>query len=92
MMPAAVATRHDPTPQRSSVAARPSQRSSALLIPSLLFFFFFCFVLFFRDRVSLYSLGCPGTHSVDNTGLELRNLPASTSSRIKGVHHHCPSC
>jgi hypothetical protein len=33
----------------------------------------------FRDRVSLCSPGCPGTHSVDQTGLELRNLPASAS-------------
>jgi hypothetical protein len=29
--------------------------------------------------VSLYSPGCPGTHSVDQAGLELRNLPASAS-------------
>jgi hypothetical protein len=37
--------------------------------------------LFFspRDRVSLYSPGCPGTHSVDQAGLELRNPPASAS-------------
>jgi hypothetical protein len=41
-----------------------------------IFFFFF---LVFRDRVSLYSPGCPGTHSVDQTGLELRNPPASAS-------------
>jgi hypothetical protein len=33
----------------------------------------------FRDRVSLYSSGCPGTHFVDQAGLELRNLPASAS-------------
>jgi hypothetical protein len=33
--------------------------------------------LFFQDRVSLYSSGCPGTHFVDHAGLELRNLPAS---------------
>jgi hypothetical protein len=42
----------------------------------------FCFVLFclfFRDRVSLYSSGCPGTHFVDQAGLELRNPPASAS-------------
>ena len=38
---------------------------------------FLNFVLFFQDRVSLYSPGCPGTHSVDYAGLELRNLPAS---------------
>ena len=36
----------------------------------------FCF---FRDRVSLYSPGCPGTHFVDQAGLELRNLPAFVS-------------
>jgi hypothetical protein len=44
------------------------------------FFFLFCFVvLFFWDRVSLYSPGCPGTHFVDQAGLELRNPPASAS-------------
>jgi hypothetical protein len=40
----------------------------------LLLFFFFL-----RDRISLYSPGCPGTHSVDQAGLELRNPPASAS-------------
>jgi hypothetical protein len=35
--------------------------------------------LVFRDSVSLYSPGCPGTHFVDQAGLELRNLPASVS-------------
>jgi hypothetical protein len=39
---------------------------------------------FFRDRVSLYSPGCPGTHSVDQAGLELRNSPAS-ASRVLGL-------
>jgi hypothetical protein len=46
------------------------------------FVFVFCFVLFcfvFQDRVSLYIPGCPGTHSVEQAGLELRNLPASAS-------------
>jgi hypothetical protein len=33
----------------------------------------------FRDRVSLCSPGCPGTHSVDQAGLELRDPPASAS-------------
>jgi hypothetical protein len=32
-----------------------------------------------RDRVSLCSPGCPGTHFVDQAGLELRNPPASAS-------------
>jgi hypothetical protein len=44
-----------------------------------LFFFFFFFFLVFRGRVSLYSPGCPGTHFVDQAGLELRNPPASAS-------------
>jgi hypothetical protein len=45
-----------------------------------LLFSFFVVVFVFRDRVSLYnSPGCPGTHSVDQAGLELRNPPASAS-------------
>jgi hypothetical protein len=42
-------------------------------------FFVFVFFFVFRDRVSLCSPGCPGTHFVDQAGLELRNLPASAS-------------
>jgi hypothetical protein len=42
------------------------------------------FFLVFRDRVSLYSPGCPGTHFVDQAGLELRNPPAS-ASRVLGL-------
>ena len=57
-------------------------------------FFVFCFLFvclffgFFRDRVSLCSPGCPGTHFEDQAGLELRD--ASVSAGIKGVCHHCP--
>jgi hypothetical protein len=48
--------------------------------PSLVTFFVLFFVFcFFRDRVSLCSPGCPGTHFVDQAGLELRNPPASAS-------------
>jgi hypothetical protein len=43
------------------------------------FLFFFFFFLGFRDRVSLCSPGCPGTRSVDQAALELRNPPASAS-------------
>ena len=41
----------------------------------------FCFCLFvcFRNRISLSSLGCRGTHFVDQAGLKLRNLSASAS-------------
>jgi hypothetical protein len=42
----------------------------------VVFCLFVCFLLF-RDRVSLYSPGCPRTHSVDQAGL--RNPPASAS-------------
>jgi hypothetical protein len=46
----------------------------------LLLLFVCLFVcLFFRNRVSLCSPGCPGTHSVDQAGLVLRNPPASAS-------------
>jgi hypothetical protein len=45
----------------------------------LLFIYLFIYLLIFRDRVSLCNPGCPGTHAVDQAGLELRNLPASAS-------------
>jgi hypothetical protein len=45
----------------------------------------FCLFVF-RDRVSLCNPGCPGTHFVDQAGLELRNLPASASaSQVLGL-------
>jgi hypothetical protein len=40
-------------------------------------------VVVFRDRVSLCSLGCPGTDSVDQAGLQLRNPPASASQVLR---------
>ena len=40
------------------------------------------FVLIFWNRVSLCSPGYPGTHSVDQVGFELRNLPASASHML----------
>ena len=52
-------------------------------------FFFFFFLLVFQDRVSLYSPGCPGTYSVDQAGLELRNLSAS-ASQVLGLKV-CPT-
>jgi hypothetical protein len=62
-----------------------TQTSCFLLLLLLLFcFVLFCFVFVLRDRVSLYSPGCPETHSVDQAGLELRNPPAS-ASRVLGL-------
>jgi hypothetical protein len=40
--------------------------------------------LAFRDRVSLYSPGCPGTHFVDQAGLKFRN-PLASASRVLGL-------
>ena len=40
---------------------------------------FFCLFVFSRQVFSVYSPGCPGTHSVDQAGLEHRNPPASAS-------------
>jgi hypothetical protein len=40
---------------------------------------FICLFLVFQGSVSLCSPGSPGTHSVDQAGLELRNSPASAS-------------
>jgi hypothetical protein len=36
-------------------------------------------LIFFGDRVPLYCSGCPGTHSVEQAGFELRNLSVSAS-------------
>jgi hypothetical protein len=67
-----------PTPLCHHMTPKPNQRTHS-------FFFFFSLFLFFeRDRVSLYSPGCPGTHFVDQAGLELRDLPAS-ASRVLGT-------
>jgi hypothetical protein len=56
--------------QPSSYTLRRTQKGREL-------FFLFFFFSFFPDRVSLCSPGCSGTHSVDQAGLELSNLPAS---------------
>jgi hypothetical protein len=55
--------------------------SSFLFLPSFPFFFLF---LVFPGRVSLYSPGCPGTHFVDQAGLELRN-PSASASQVLGL-------
>jgi hypothetical protein len=50
-----------------------------LFVCFVLLLLFVVVVVVVRDRVSLYSPGCPGTHFVDQAGFELRNPPASTS-------------
>jgi hypothetical protein len=55
------------------------RQASYQMIYIFFFVVVFLLLLFFPDRVSLCSPGCPATHSVDQAGLELRNLPASAS-------------
>jgi hypothetical protein len=58
-----------------------------------IYLFIYLFILVFRDRVSLYRPGCPGSHFVDQAGLKFRNLPAS-ASRVLGLKAFAitPSC
>jgi hypothetical protein len=73
----------------------PETTPQILLQTTHLFFFLFCFVFFlvFRDRVSLYSPGCPGTHFIDQAGLQLRN-PLASASQVLGLKActTMPSC
>jgi hypothetical protein len=62
---------------RKKLPRRTTQNGPQMF--SFLFFFFGGGGCFFQDRVSLYSPGCPGTHFVDQAGLQLRNPPASAS-------------
>ena len=42
-------------------------------------FHFHLLICLFESRVSLYSLGCPETHSADQAGFKLRYLPTFAS-------------
>jgi hypothetical protein len=60
--------------------AETEVRASSLGVQGIFFKdLFVCLFLVFRERVSLCSPGCPGTHSLDQAGLELRDPPASAS-------------
>jgi hypothetical protein len=45
-------------------------------------FYIVCLFLISQDRVSLHNPGCPGTCSIDQVGLELRDPPASASQVV----------
>ena len=45
--------------------------------------------MYFQDRISLCSPGIPGTHSVDQASLELRDPPASASGVLGIEDVHC---
>jgi hypothetical protein len=64
--------------RRLARSSSPSTTNKKIKPMTFFLFFFFGFV--FRDRVSRYSPGCPGTHFVDQAGLELRNPLASASA------------
>jgi hypothetical protein len=51
------------------------------------------FVVVFSETGFLCVADCPGTHSVDQAGLKLRNWPVLClpSAGIKGVCHPCPA-
>jgi hypothetical protein len=53
--------------------------SAFFLFVFVFVFFFVCLFCFFETGFPLCSPGCPGTHSVDQAGFEIRNLPASAS-------------
>ena len=73
----------------SSILSEHSTTWTIFLDLLLLFLFFLiiigvcccccCCLFVFWDLVSLCSPGCPGTDSVDQADLELRNLPATAS-------------
>ena len=69
-------------------ASQPFKIPQLRILCLCILFFFCCWFLFcffsFKDMISLYRPGCPGTHSVDQAGLEFRNLPAS-ASRVLGL-------
>ena len=55
-------------------------------MPFLLFCVFLFVICFFWNRFSLCSHGCPGTHSVDHTGVE--NVPGKGSESRLGLISH----
>ena len=53
--------------------AQEIETSLIYFLPSFFLFIFFLSCIFFWDRFSLCSSGCPGTHSVDQADLRLRD-------------------
>jgi hypothetical protein len=70
--------------QQSQAKSNKNNKATTLKNSIVFVCLFVCLFVCFQDRVSLYSPGCPGTHFVDQAGLELRNLPAS-ASRVLGL-------
>jgi hypothetical protein len=62
---------------KSSESKKRSKVLGLQLCTTIDFHFTFLKKMVFHDRVFLCSPGCPGTHSVDQAGFELRDPPAS---------------
>ena len=69
-----------------------STKLKLLLYRSLLFSCLFLYL--FRGQALTIYLGCPGTHTVDQNGLELTEIHPflSLSTGIKGIFHHYRPC
>ena len=75
----AVAKRKGRRTGELSTGCHLTESVSALMMEEHWDFFCIIIIIFLRNRVYLYSPGCPGAHSVEQAGLELRNPPASAS-------------
>jgi hypothetical protein len=76
-------------PRNPTTSQRPAWMHRRAGTPFLFFLFLFvCLFIYwfiYWNRVFLCSPGCPGTHSVDQVGLELQDLPASASWVLLGL-------
>jgi hypothetical protein len=62
------------------ISAAGSTLSDVPAIEIFIYLFIYLFIFWiFETGLLCVSPGCPGTHSVDQAGLGLRNLPASAS-------------
>lgn len=70
---------------------RKSRQNRVILFAQIYNIFNSKFILFyFWESISLYSFGCPGTHYVDQTSLNLTDICLSLTpkSRDKGMYYH----
>jgi hypothetical protein len=68
--------------QRQTKTDRQGEHNRYICISFVLHPPFFSFCFFSETGFLLCSPGCPGTHSVDQAGLELRNSPDSASQML----------
>ena len=83
--------RGSPHPRRGMDGFIPRASPRATPLKSFFCFVLFFFFFFFFSETGFLCIapGCPGSHSVDQVGLELRNLPAS-ASQVLGLKASTP--